>query len=424
MSIEIMSPVGSYESLESAIKAGADSVYFGIEHLNMRARSTNNFTLEDLKKIVERCKKSDVKTYLTMNTIIYDHDINLMKKVCHAAKKAGISAVIASDISVISYCNSINLEVHISTQANVSNIEAVKFYSKFADVVVLARELTLNQIKKIIEEIKEMKIKGPSGKLVRVELFVHGALCVAISGKCYMSLATENASANRGACIQNCRKAYRVMDEETGQELVLDNKYVMSPKDLCTIGFLDKLIGAGIEVLKIEGRGKPPEYVYTVTKAYKEASESVLKGTYSKEKIKEWIEELSKVYNRGFWMGGYYLGKKLGEWSGSYGSSSTKEKEFIGIARHYFSKNGIGEFLLQSGNLKIGDEIFITGKTTGIINQKIESIYIEEKPSEIAKKGDIITFPVKERVRENDKLFIVFDRKNKQANQGAIEKNA
>ncbi|MEK6817582.1 MAG: peptidase U32 family protein, partial [Nanoarchaeota archaeon] len=383
----------------------------GIEQLNMRARASNNFTLDDLKKIVKRCNKSKVKTYLTLNTILYDHDIFLMKKICDTAKKVGISAVIASDISAINYANSIGLEVHISTQANVSNLEAVKFYSRFAEVVVLARELTLQQIKNICDEIKKQNIKGPSGKLVEIEIFVHGALCVAISGKCYMSLATSNASANRGACLQNCRKSYRVIDEETGDELKLDNKYIMSPKDLCTIGFIDKLLDSGISVLKIEGRGRSPDYVYAVTKAYREAVDSVANGTYTQKKIDSWIKELEKVYNRGFWQGGYYLGKKLGEWSGGYGNQSKKEKIFVGIARHYFSKTKIGEFFLQSGGIELGDEIIITGKTTGIIHQKIESLYVNEKPVSKSKKGEIITIKLNEKIRKNDKLYIVKDRK-------------
>ncbi|MEK6817201.1 MAG: U32 family peptidase [Nanoarchaeota archaeon] len=418
--IEIMAPVGSYESLEAAIKAGANSVYFGIEQLNMRARASNNFTLDDLKKITKRCDKVGIKTYLTLNTILYDHDISLMHKICNAAKKAGISSVIASDISTIVYANSIGLEVHISTQANVSNLEAIKFYSKFAEVVVLARELTLQQIKSICNEIKRQNIKGPSGKLVEIEIFVHGALCVAISGKCYMSLATSNASANRGACLQNCRKSYRVIDEETGDELKLDNKYIMSPKDLCTIGFIDKLLDSGISVLKIEGRGRSPDYVYAVTKAYREAVESVLNRTYTQEKINNWIKELEKVYNRGFWQGGYYLGKKLGEWSGGYGNQSKKEKNFIGVARHYFPKTQIGEFILQTGEIKSGDEIIITGKTTGIIHQKIESLYVNEKPANKAKKGEIITIKLNEKIRKNDKLYIITDRKEMQGTFGKI----
>lgn len=419
--IEIMAPAGSYESLEAAIKAGADSVYFGIEQLNMRARASNNFTVQDLKKIVSRCKEVGVRTYLTVNTILYDHDINLMKKICDEAKKAGITAIIASDVSAIEYCASIGLEVHISTQTNISNIESVKFYSRFADVVVLARELTLQQIKTICEEIKEQDIRGPSGELVKVEIFAHGALCVAISGKCYMSLGTDNASANRGACIQNCRKKYKIIDEETGSELEVDNQYIMSPKDLSTISFLDKILDAGVYVLKIEGRGRPPEYVYEVIKAYREAADSVFNGTYNQEKIEKWKKKLSSVYNRGFWEGGYYLGKKLGEWSGGYGSQATKEKKFLGVARHYFAKTKIGEFLLQSEKIKFGDEIVITGKTTGIIMQKVKSIYVDETEVKEAKKGDVITIPVEERVRGGDKLYLMVKRTEMQTPEGKVK---
>ena len=418
--LEIMSPAGNFECLASAIKAGANSVYFGVEQLNMRARAANNFTLADLGEIVKICSEKNVKTYLTLNTIMYDHDIILMKKICDAAKKEGVSAVIASDISAISYANSIGLEVHISTQQNVSNMEAVRFYAKFADVIVLARELTLSQVKKICDDIKKENIKGPNGELVRIELFAHGALCVAVSGKCYMSLGTYNASANRGACLQNCRRSYKVTDNETGDELVIDNEYVMSPSDLCTIGFIDKLIEAGVKVFKLEGRGRSADYVYTVTKCYRDAADSVLEGNYTEEKIKGWTKKLESVYNRGFWHGGYYLGKKLGEWSGTYGSKATKEKVFVGIAKHYFPKTGIGEFHIQSEMIKTGDEILITGNTTGVIEGKVESMFVNDKPNiEIAKQGDVITFKVSERVRENDKLYVV---KNKEKFQGQNNK--
>ncbi|MEM3126598.1 MAG: U32 family peptidase [Candidatus Woesearchaeota archaeon] len=414
--VEIMSPVGSFESLSAAIKAGADSIYFGVEQLNMRARSSNNFTIEDLKKIAQICKENNVKSYLTLNTIMYDHDLNLMKKICNSAKESGVSAVIASDISAISYANEIGLEVHLSTQVNITNIEAVKFYSKFADVIVLARELTLDQIKNICNQIKNQNIRGPKGELVKIELFAHGALCVAVSGKCYMSLATYNASANRGACLQNCRRAYKVTDVETGDELVIDNKYVMSPSDLCTIGFLDKIIEAGVSVLKLEGRGRHVEYVYTVTKAYKEAVEAIQHGSYTKEKIDLWVKQLESVYNRGFWHGGYYLGKKLGEWSGVYGSKATKEKQFVGTAVNYFTKKKIAHFIIDTGEIKVGDEIIITGPTTGIVEAKAETIFKNEKPVDFAKKGDEITVPIKEKIRKNDKLYLVKSRKNLQEN--------
>lgn len=410
--IEIMAPAGSYESLMAAINAGANSVYFGIEQLNMRARAANNFTIDDLKKIVEICQEKNVRTYLTLNTIMYDHDMNLMRKICDAAKESGLTAVICSDVGAMSYAHSIGLEIHISTQANVSNVETLKFYSQFADVVVLARELTIQQIKRVADQIKEQDIRGPKGELVEIEIFVHGALCVAVSGKCYMSLGTYNSSANRGACLQNCRRSYRVIDEETGDELVLDNKYIMSPKDLCTIGFVDKILEAGVRVLKIEGRGRAPDYVNTVVKSYKEAVESYLDGTYTKEKIDNWIKGLEKVYNRGFWHGGYYLGKKLGEWSGVYGSQATKEKIFLGRARHYFGKIKVGEFQMESGELKIGDEILITGTTTGVIETTVEGIFFEEKDVESVHKGQIFTIKLEDKVRNNDKLYKVVDSKN------------
>jgi putative protease len=408
--IEIMSPVGSYESLMAAIKAGADSVYFGIEHLTMRARAADNFNLDDLKKIVSLCKKNKVKTYLALNTLVYDGELKLMKKICDAAKKAKITAVIATDISTISYAHSIGLEVHISVQANVSNIEAVKFYAHYADAVVLARELTLKQIKEICMLVARQRIKGPNGKLIRIELFAHGALCVAISGKCYMSLATYNAPANRGICLQNCRRAYRVIDEETGDELKIDNKYVMSPKDLCTIGFLDKILEAGVSILKIEGRGKGAEYTYTTTKIYKEAVESYFQKTYTKDKIKKWTKGLETIYNRGFWQGGYYLGKKLGEWSGIESSRSTKIKTFVGIVENYYNKKNVAEIHIQAGQIKKGDEVLITGPTTGVASAKVTTIRSKEGSMNLAKKGTIITIPFKEKVRRNDKTYVLTER--------------
>lgn len=406
-----MSPAGSFSSLNTAIKAGANSVYFGIEQLNMRARAANNFKTADLPEIVRICQEKNVKTYLTVNTILYDHDLVMMKRICDAAKAAGVTAVIASDIAALQYAHSIGLEVHISTQQNVSNIEAVKFFANFADVVVLARELTLSQIKKISQEIKENNIKGPAGELIKIELFAHGALCVAISGKCHMSLATQNASANRGACTQNCRRSYRVIDEENGEELVLDNKYVMSPKDLCTIGFLDKILSAGVSVLKLEGRGRSADYVHTVTKCYREAADAVEAGTYTKEKIEKWTKELEGVYNRGFWHGGYYLGKQLGEWSGEYGSQATKQNDYVGRVSNYFRKNNIAEIILDSGDLNVGDELLITGDTTGVLKFSPASIFTDDKPTKKATKGGTITTPVPERVRINDKVFVVRDRK-------------
>ncbi len=407
--IEVMAPVGSYESLSTAINAGANSVYFGIEQLNMRARAANNFTTEDLREIVKICQENNVKTYLTLNTIMYDHDISLMKRICDVAKEAKVTAVILSDIAALSYASLIGLEVHMSTQANITNIEAVKFYSKFADVIVLARELTLTQIESICSDIKEEGIKGPSGELVEIEIFVHGALCVAISGKCYMSLATYNSSANRGACLQNCRRSYKLVDEETGDELVVDNKYIMSPKDLCTIGFIDKIISSGVSVLKIEGRGRAPEYVDTVVRCYREAVDSVLEGSYNKDKIDSWVSKLEKVFNRGFWHGGYYLGKELGEWSSSYGSQATTEKTYLGKVINYFPNVNVGFFQLETGMIEVGDNYLITGPTTGVVKGKIEEMKVDEKSSDKAVKGDSVTFLVTGKVRENDKLFVVKD---------------
>jgi len=409
--IELMAPVGSYESLHSAIKAGADSVYFGIGKLNMRSASAANFTIKDLKKITDICKKANVKTYLALNTIVYDEDIKQMQKIVDTAKKSGISAIIAMDMSVIKYCNKIGIEVHMSTQTNISNIEAVKFYSQFADVVVLARELTLDQIKKICTQIKKQKIKGPSGNLVKVEIFIHGALCVSISGKCYMSLALYNKSANRGQCLQTCRRQFLVKDKETGDELKIDNDYIMSPKDLCVIRFLPEIIKAGPTIFKIEGRGRSPDYVYTVVSIYKNAIKDYQNKKLTKLKIKKYETELSKVFNRGFWHGGYYLGKKLGEWSGIYGSKATKQKHFIGIVTHYFPKAKIAEIVMQKESLKVGDEILIIGKTTGVVKTKIKSLYKEEKPVDKTKKGDIeVTFPVIEKVRKNDKVYLLTNR--------------
>ncbi|PIN74383.1 collagenase-like protease [Candidatus Woesearchaeota archaeon CG10_big_fil_rev_8_21_14_0_10_45_16] len=405
--IEIMAPAGSYEALQAAIKAGANSVYFGIEQLNMRARAANNFTVDDLREIVRISRENNLKTYLTLNTVMYDHDITLMKKICDIAKESGLTAVICCDIAALSYARSIGLEVHMSTQTNISNFESVKFYSQFADVIVLARELTIQQIKSIVDQITAENIKGPSGNLVQIEIFVHGALCVAISGKCYMSLATYNSSANRGACLQNCRRAYRVIDEETGDELKVDNKYIMSPKDLCTIGFIDKILDTGVKVLKIEGRGRSPEYVYTVVKTYREAVDSYLAGTYTEDKVRIWIEKLETVFNRGFWHGGYYLGKQLGEWSGVYGSKATKEKSYIGKAENYYNEAKIAQFVLETGEVKVGEEIIITGPTTGVIETTVKSIFVDERGVVSAKKGNLITIPVEEKVRPNDKIFVL-----------------
>jgi U32 family peptidase len=405
--MEIMAPVGSFESLAAAIKAGADSVYFGVGNLNMRARSANNFNLSDLKKITNICKKENIRTYLTLNTIMYDNDLKLMKKVCNEAKKANITAIIASDLSVIQYARSINLRVHISTQANISNLEAVKFFSRYADSVILARELNLKQIKYICSQIKKQNIRGPSGELIKIEVFIHRALCVSISGKCYMSLALYNHSANKGDCFQVCRHKYKVTDEETGQELIVDNNQVMSPKDLSTITVLDKIIKAGVSILKIEGRARKSDYVYTTTKVYKEAVNSVLNKTYTKEKINHWQNELKSVYNRGFWEGGYYLGNNLGEWANQHGSDSTSRKVYVAKGIAYFSKPKIAHFKVESEEINIGDIITITGKTTAIFNHVLAEMKIDNKPISKAIKGDEITFPLSERIRKNDKLYVI-----------------
>jgi len=409
--IEIMAPVGSFESLAAAINAGADSVYFGIEQLNMRAKSSNNFSTEDLKEIVKRCNENKLKSYLTVNTVIYDYDINLMKQIIDIAKNAGVSAVIASDQAVINYASSQGVEIHISTQVNVSNIETLKFYAHFADVMVLARELSLKQVKKITETIEKEQIKGPSGKLIRIEIFAHGALCMAISGKCYLSLHEQNSSANRGACLQTCRKPYIVTEKETGFELEIDNEYIMSPKDLSTINFVDKILDAGVKVLKIEGRARPAEYVKTTVECYREAVDAVYENTYTEEKIQNWTKRLSTVFNRGFW-DGYYLGRKLGEWSKDYGSKATKQKVFVGKVNNWFSKIQVGEFLIQSGELSVDDEIMITGPTTGVIQTKVDEIRFDEKPVKNVKKGQVVSIPIKEKIRRSDKLYKIIDESN------------
>jgi|TARA_Y100000294_G_scaffold177942_1_gene205789 putative protease len=404
--VEIMAPAGSFEALQAATKAGADSVYFGVGKLNMRARSAN-FKFKDLEKVAAICKKNNVKSYLALNTILYDSDIGIMKRVCNRAKKAGVNAVIVSDIAAMMYAKYIGLEVHSSTQLNISNIEAVKFFSEFTDVIIPARELTLKQIESIVKQIKKEKIKGPSGKPVKIELFCHGALCVSIAGKCYMSLATYNASANRGACLQNCRRSYKVIEEGTGNELVIDNKYVMSPKDLCTIGFLDKIVKAGVSVLKIEGRARSPEYVYEVTKAYKEAIESINRNNYTKDKIKGWTKKLKGVYNRGFWDNGYYLGKKLGQWSGTSGSKATTKKRYIGKVFNYFNKPQVAEIILEAGKLKQSDSLLITGPTTGVVQTKAKTILKDDKKVREAKKKDHVTVKVPEKARKNDKVYVI-----------------
>ncbi|HRN94981.1 MAG: U32 family peptidase [Chitinophagales bacterium] len=402
--LEIMAPAGSWEAMMAAIKAGADSIYFGIEQLNMRARSTNNFFLSDLKKIAETCAAHDVKSYLTLNTIIYDHDISLMRKIVDEAKASGITAIIASDLAVLNYSRKQKMPVHISTQANVTNIETIEFFADYADVMVMSRELTLQQVTNITQKIERRNIVGPSGEPIRIEIFGHGALCMAVSGKCYISLHTHNASANRGACIQNCRRSYVVTDKEEGHELEIDNEYIMSAKDLCTIDFLDKIIEAGVSVLKIEGRGRSAEYVYTTTKCYREAAEAIAEGTYTEEKINSWMKSLETVFNRGFW-DGYYLGRKIGEWSSVYGSAATMKKVYLGKGSKYYDKIGVAEFIIEAQALNAGDEIIITGPTTGYVEATIEEIRVDNSTVEAAGKGSLVSFKLSEKIRPSDKLY-------------------
>lgn len=404
--IELMCPAGNFESLQAALDNGADSIYFGVEQLNMRARSSVNFTLDDLEEISKRCSQKGVRTYLTLNTIIYDHDLSIIKTVLDRAKSASITAVIAMDQAVIAYARQIGMEVHISTQINITNIETVKFYSLFADTMVLSRELSLSQVKKITSQINKEQIKGPGGKLVEIEIFGHGALCMAVSGKCYLSLHSHNSSANRGACKQNCRKKYTVIDQESGFEIEIDNEYMMSPKDLCTIDFLDQVIDSGVKVLKIEGRGRAPEYVATLTKCYREAIDAIASGSFTKEAIAEWMKKLETVYNRGFWSG-YYLGQKLGEWSDNPGSNATQKKVYIGKGRHFYPKTKIGEFEIEAYSLNVGDKILIQGPTTGSQEAEVSSMMVDDIPAQEAKKGDILTLPIGFKIRPSDKLYKV-----------------
>jgi putative protease len=399
-----MAPVGSWESLSAAIKGGCNSVYFGIEQLNMRARSSINFTTEDLAKIAEICKENNIKSYITLNTVLYDHDITLMKSIIDAAKTSGIDAVIASDHAAMNYAKKIGFPVHISTQCNISNVESVEFYANFADVMVMARELSLQQVGSISAEIEKRGIKGPSGENVEVEVFAHGALCMAVSGKCYLSLHSHNSSANRGACIQNCRREYTVIDKEEGIELDIDNEYIMSAKDLATIDFLDKVLDAGVKVLKIEGRGRSADYVYTTVKCYREAVDSILEGTYTKDKIADWKDRLATVYNRGFW-DGYYLGRKMGEWSDAYGSKATTKKILLGKGVKYFNKIKVGEFVIESHSLKMGDKVLITGPTTGVIETTVNEIRVDEKSVQEVKRGEHFSIRVDEPIRASDKIY-------------------
>ena len=400
-----MAPVGSWESLYAAIQGGADAIYFGIEGLNMRARSSINFTIDDLHEIARVCNEHGLKSYLTVNTVVYDEDIELMHHIVEAARDAHLTAIIASDMAAITYARQIGVEVHISTQLNVSNSEAVRFYSQFADVVVLARELNLDQVSGIYKTINREGITGPHGKPVRIEMFCHGALCMAVSGKCYLSLHEMNSSANRGACTQICRRGYEVTDLETGDQLAVDNKYIMSPKDLKTIHFLNKMIDSGVRVFKIEGRARGPEYVRTVVQCYNDAICAYFDGTYGDEKIADWDARLAKVFNRGFW-NGYYLGQRLGEWTWKYGSSATRVKVYAAKGVRYFSNIRVAEFLMENGELHVGDEVVITGPTTGAIIMKVEEIRVDLKPVEKAVKGDRFSIRVDEKVRPSDRMFV------------------
>ena len=401
---EIMAPVGSRESLAAAIHAGANSVYFGIGKLNMRSHSANHFTIDDLKEIAETCNAQNIKTYLTVNTVIYGEDITTMHEIIDAAKDANITAVIASDVAVMMYCRQVGVEVHLSTQLNISNIDALKFYAQFADVAVLARELNMDQVKEIHEQIIKQNICGPKGQPIRIEMFCHGAFCMAISGKCYMSLHDANRSANRGECVQICRRSYTVTDNETGNQLEIDNKYIMSPKDLKTIRFIDKMMDSGVRVFKIEGRARGPEYVHTVVTCYREAIQSVLDGTFTEEKKDKWDERLSTVFNRGFW-DGYYQGQKMGEWTKEYGNKATEKKVLIGKVMKYFSRLGVAEIAVEANTFAKGDKLLITGNTTGAMFLNAEEIRYDLKPVDVAEQGWRVSIPVPDKVRPNDKLF-------------------
>lgn len=402
--MEITAPVGNWESLQAAIRSGADSVYFGVGLLNMRARSSLNFTLRDLVRITRTCHRHNVAAYLTLNIVIYDQEIREMKRVVDSAKKNGVDAIIASDQAVIQYARSIDMPVHMSTQTNISNLEAVRYWSQFADVMVIARELSLDQVANIARAVKKQRISGPSGNLVRIEIFAHGALCMAISGKCYLSLDHYNASANRGACYQLCRRPYRVTDTDGEIELTVDNQYIMSPKDLCTIGFLDKIAAAGVSLLKIEGRGRSPEYVQTVVSCYREAIEALREGTYSAEKTGEWMNRLRKVYNRDFWEG-YYLGRKIGEWAVQHGSAATETKEYIGKITNYFTRLKVAEIKMESGELSVGDRIYIQGPTTGVIEMNIPELRVGLSVTTTTRKGEACSLPVNTFLRRADKVY-------------------
>lgn len=406
--VEIMSPVGSYEMLMAAFQGGANSVYFGIGNLNMRSKSSKNFGLDDLKIIADMCNERGVKSYITLNTVVYDKELEDMRKIVDAAKENNISAIIAADISVIQYAYSQGVEVHISTQSNITNIEAVKFYAHFADVMVTARELNLKQVKEIVDSIEKEDVRGPKGELIRIEIFAHGALCMAVSGKCYLSLDLMNSSANRGACLQPCRRPYKVTDKDGGLELEVDNEYIMSPEDLKTVDFLDKILYAGVRVLKIEGRGRNPEYVKKVTATYRRAADAYFAGEYTKENINLWNKELASVYNRGFW-DGYYLGRKMGEWTKKYGSRATKKKIYVGKITNYFKKLDVAEVTMETQELQRGDAVYIIGPTTGVYEDKMEEMRLDLKPVDKVEKGDVFSFKTKEVLRRNDKIYKVIE---------------
>ncbi len=406
--VELLAPVGSFETLHAALKAGADAFYFGVEQLNMRARSINAFSIDDIREIVSTAKRNRVKAYLTLNTVMYEHVMQLLQGVLKEAKKQGVDAVIAADFAVIRMCNELGIPLHVSTQANVCNVESVKFFAAFSDVIVLARELTLKQVGQISKEILRQGITGVSGSPLRLEVFAHGALCMAVSGKCYLSLHQQNASANRGACLQNCRRSYTVIDNETNQELLVDNEYILSAKDLCTIDILDQVVNSGVDVIKIEGRTKGAEYVYTTTKCYREALNAISDGSYSMEKVEAWKKELEKVYNRGFWEG-YYMGRKLGEWTEGSGSMATEKKVYIGKGTKYYPRIGVGEFQVETGTVKVGDTIMVTSPTYGLSMKTMESLVVNGGEAEQAGKGDKITFPIKDKITVKDKLYKIIE---------------
>ena len=403
-SVELMAPVGSFESLQAAINAGCDSVFFGITQLNMRARAASNFDFDDLKEIARISQESGVRTYLTLNTLLYDHDLKLAYKIIDAVKAAGIDAIIAADMAAVQYANNVGVEVHISTQLSISNIESVRFYAQFSDMIVLARELTVPMMQRICEQIREEDIRGRSGKPLDIEVFGHGAMCVAISGRCSMSLLTDNSSANRGACRRNCRRSYKIIDEQTKTQLKVENDYVMSPEDLCTVGLLDELVGTGITVLKLEGRGRSADYVDTVVRVYREALDALNEGTYSPQRVVEWNERLGTVYNRGL-SAGFYLGKPFVEWSGAYGNRATKHRELIGLVTHYYPKIAVAEVMVQENPFSAEDEYVFTGKTTGVVRGKKPKLIVDSQKVPLAEKGDIVTFTVSERVRKGDRLY-------------------